>query len=187
MCAGEDHAVHILTARLIDLLDHPEDVAVLAPLYRRELLYHVLRGPRGGLLRAVAMGRGQQRAIGDVLATIHADCTRSFTVPELAGMAAMSESVFYEAFRSVTAATPLQYIKRLRLQEAHRRLTRGVTDVSGAARGVGYASMSQFSREFSRLFGAAPSAIRARQRTDGGGRSRPDRRVGTDEGPAAPG
>lgn len=152
-----------LTLRLLDLLDHPEDVAVLAPLYRSELLYHVLRGPRGGLLRAVAMGHGQQRAIADVLATIHADCTRTFTVPELAAMAAMSESVFYEAFRSVTAATPLQYIKRLRLQEAHRRLSRGLTNVSGAAHGVGYQSLSQFSREFSRLFGTPPSACAARQ------------------------
>ena len=147
-----------IAGRLIDLLDRPEDIPVLAPLYRQELLYHVLKGPRGGFLRAVAMGHGQQRAIAEVLATIHADCTQTFTVAELAAVAGMSESVFYEAFKSVTASTPMQYIKHLRLQEAHRQLTLGLNNVSGAAYGVGYNSLSQFSREFTRVFGANPSA-----------------------------
>lgn len=147
-----------LAARLVDLLDEPQDIPVLAPLYLEELLYQVLKGPRGGFLRAVAMGRGQQRAIAEVLATIHADCTQAFSVAELASVAGMSESVFYEAFRTVTAATPLQYVKRLRLQEAHRQLTLGLNNVSGAAYEVGYNSLSQFSREFTRVFGANPSA-----------------------------
>ncbi|MEZ4380473.1 MAG: AraC family transcriptional regulator [Nannocystaceae bacterium] len=147
-----------ITGRLLDLLERPEDVPVLGPLCTRELLYHVLKGPRGGFLRAVAMGRGQQRAIAEVLTTIHADCTQSFAVAELASVAGMSESVFYEAFKSVTAATPMQYVKRLRLQEAHRQLTLGLSNVSGAAFGVGYNSVSQFSREFTRVFGANPSA-----------------------------
>lgn len=150
--------IRAVATRLLDLLDHPEDASVLGPLYRRELLYQVLKGPRGGFLRAVAMGHGQQRAVAEVLATIHADCTQSFTVSELAGLAGMSESVFYEAFKSVTAATPVQYIKRLRLQEAHRQLTLGLNNVSGAAYGVGYNSLSQFSREFTRAFGANPSS-----------------------------
>jgi AraC-like DNA-binding protein len=147
-----------ITSRLLDLLDRPEDIPVLAPLYRRELLYRVLEGPRGGFLRAVAMGEGHQRAIADVLAAIHADCTQSFTVAELAAMAGMSASTFHEAFKAVTAATPMQYVKRLRLQEAHRQLTLGLTNVSGAAYVVGYNSLSQFSREFTRVFGANPSA-----------------------------
>ena len=147
-----------LAGRLLDLLEHPEDIPVLAPLYRRELLYQVLKGPRGGFLRAVAMGHGQQHAIGEVLSSIHADCSRPFAVSELAAMAGMSESVFYEAFKSVTAETPLQYIKRLRLHEAHRRLTLGLDNVSGVAHGVGYNSLSQFSREFTRVFGTNPSA-----------------------------
>ena len=146
-------------ARLLDLLDAPDDIPVLAPLVLRELLYFVVKGPRGGSLRAIAMGHGQQRAIGEVLATIHADCARSFAVPDLAGLAGMSESVFYEAFKAVTAETPLQYIKRLRLQEAHRQLSLGLTNVSGAAYAVGYQSLSQFSREFSRVFGASPSSL----------------------------
>lgn len=151
-------AIRGIVTRLLDLLDHPEDAAVLGPLYRRELLYHVLKGPRGGFLRAVAMGRGPQRAIAEVLTTLHADCTRSFTVSGLATLAGMSDSVFYEAFKSVTATTPMQYIKRLRLQEAHRQLTTGLENVSGAAYAVGYNSLSQFSREFTRVFGANPSA-----------------------------
>lgn len=146
-----------IASRLVDLLDHPEDIPVLAPLYRRELLYHVLKGPRGGFLRAAAMGHGQQRAIARVLATIHADCTPTFVVSELAAIAGMSESAFYEAFKSVTAATPMQYVKRLRLQEAHRLLTLGLDNVSGAAGSVGYNSLSQFSREFTRVFGSNPS------------------------------
>lgn len=144
--------------RLVGLLDEPADIGVLAPLYRRELLYHVLKGPRGGFLRAASMGSGQQRAVAEVLTAIHADCTRPFTVAELASMAAMSESVFYEAFKTVTGSTPLQYVKRLRLQEAHRLLTLGAVNVSGAAYGVGYNSLSQFSREFTRVFGANPSS-----------------------------
>jgi AraC-like DNA-binding protein len=147
-----------VAARLVGLLDRPDDVPVLGPLYLRELLYHVLKGPRGGFLRAVAMGRGHQRAIAEVLATIHADCTRPFTVAELAARVGMSESMFYEAFKSVTASTPIQYIKRLRLQESHRQLSLGLNNVSGAAYGVGYNSLSQFSREFTRMFGAQPSS-----------------------------
>lgn len=147
-----------VAARFVDLLDHPDDIPILAPLFRRELLYHVLKGPRGGFLRAAAMGHGQQRAIVEVLSVIHADCTQSFSVSELASVAGMSETVFYEAFKSVTAATPMQYIKRLRLQEAHRLLSLGLSNVSGAAYGVGYSSLSQFSREFTRVFGANPSS-----------------------------
>ncbi|HHH29114.1 MAG TPA: helix-turn-helix domain-containing protein [Polyangiaceae bacterium] len=147
-----------LAGRLLDLLEQPEDIPVLAPLYRLELLYHVLKGPRGGFLRAVAMGQGQQHAIGEVLSIIHADCSHSFTVSELASRAGMSESVFYEAFKSVTAETPLRYIKRLRLQEAHRQLTLGLDNVSGVAHAVGYNSLSQFSREFTRVFGTNPSS-----------------------------
>lgn len=151
-------AIHDVAKRLVGLLDQPDDAAVLGPLFCRELLYHVLKGPRGGFLRAVAMGHGQQRAIADVLALVHADCTQPFSVGELATVAGMSESVFYEAFRSVTASTPLQYIKQLRLQEAHRQLTLGLNNVSGTAYDVGYSSLSQFSREFTRVFGSNPSS-----------------------------
>jgi len=156
-CAVTPSIVQI-AERLGGLFEHPRSAPVLGPLYLRELLFRVLEGPRGGFLRAVAMGRGQQRAIGDVLTSIHADCARPVAVGELAAMAGMSESVFYEAFKSVTASTPTQYIKRLRLQEAHRRLCLGLGNVSGVAHGVGYNSLSQFTREFTRVFGANPSA-----------------------------
>jgi len=151
-------ALRQVTARLVELLDRPDDAPVLGPLYVQELLYLVLKGPRGGVLRAVAMGAGRNRSIAEVLTLIHRDCTVDVAVPELASAAGMSESVFYEAFKAVTAQTPKQYIKRLRLQEAHRQLTSGQANVSGAAHAVGYNSLSQFSREFTRLFGANPSA-----------------------------
>ncbi len=154
--------VQDVVRRFVGLLERPDDAPVLGPLYLRELLFAVLKGPRGGFLRAVAMGRGQQRAIGDVLTSIHADCTQSFTVADLAATAGMSESVFYEAFKSVTASTPMQYIKRLRLQEAHRQLSLGLDNVSGAAYRVGYSSLSQFTREFTRVFGANPSTYLSR-------------------------
>ncbi|MCA9545906.1 MAG: AraC family transcriptional regulator N-terminal domain-containing protein, partial [Myxococcales bacterium] len=150
--------LHDLMGRLVALLDRPADLPALGPLYLRELLYRVLTGPRGGFLRAVAMGHGQPGAIADVLATIHADCTQPFAVPDLAAQAGVSPSVFYEAFKAVTAETPMQYIKRLRLQEAHRQLSQGLNNVSGAAYQVGYSSLSQFSREFTRVFGANPSS-----------------------------
>lgn len=165
--------IRAVASRLLDLLDTPEDVPALAPLYLRELLYFVLKGPQGGFLRAAAMGDGRERAISGVLTAIHADCRQSFTVPQLSAMAGMSESVFYEAFKSVTAATPLQYIKRLRLQEAHRQLSLGLNNVSGAAYGVGYNSVSQFSREFTRVFGANPQRVLARERGARPGRQAP--------------
>lgn len=157
------HEIRDIVARLLRLLDRPEDAPVLGTLYRRELLFHVLKGPRGGFLRAAAMGRGQQQAIAEVLTTIHGDCTQTFAVGDLAALAGMSESVFYEAFRSVTAATPMQYIKRLRLLEAHRQLSLGLNNVSGAAYDVGYNSLSQFTREFTRVFGANPRTYLPRQ------------------------
>ena len=158
-----------IASRLLGLLDQPHDIPVLAPLYLRELLYRALEGPRGGFLRAVALGHGQQQAIADVLTTIHADCTQTFAVAELASFAGMSETVFYEAFKAVTASSPIQYIKRLRLQEAHRQLSLGLSNVSGAAYGVGYNSLSQFTREFTRVFGTNPSAVLSRSSNGPGG------------------
>jgi AraC-like DNA-binding protein len=147
----------LATLRLLSLLDAPEDIEVLAEPCIQEILYYVLKGPQGGFLRAMAMGDGHQRLIADVLMQIHDDCTQDFNVPELAAQARMSETVFYEAFRSVTASTPIQYIKRLRLLQAHRQLVMDGMNVSEAAFSVGYNSTSQFSREFKRVFGASPS------------------------------
>lgn len=149
------------TQRLLGLLDRPEDVPVLAPLVIQEIIYEVLKGPQGGFLRALAQGHGQERVISDVLTSIHADPTQAFHIPSMAAEVGMSESVFYEAFKTVTSASPLQYIKRLRLMEAYRRLTSGWGNVSEAAYEVGYNSPSQFSREFKRLFGVPPSALEA--------------------------
>ncbi len=109
------------------------------------------------------MGEGKQHAISSVLMRIHQDCTQALTMAELSAQAHMSQSVFFEAFKSVTASSPLQYIKRRRLMEAHRRLRLGLANVSEAAYGVGYNSTSQFSREFKRLYGVSPSEISVTQ------------------------
>jgi AraC-like DNA-binding protein len=149
--------------RIVRLLDEPDDIPVLAPLLQRELLYHVLRGPQGAFVRALAVGSARHRSIDGVLRALHADCSQPVAVAELARRAGMSETTFYEAFRTVTGASPLQYVKRLRLLEAHRRLAHGLENVSGAAASVGYTSLSQFSREFTRMFGESPSRVARRE------------------------
>lgn len=145
--------------RLAALLDEPADIPALAPLIRREILYYVLQGPQGAFVRALALGAARHRSMDEVLRDIHLDCARPVVVPDLARRAGMSETTFFEAFRTVTGATPLQYVKRLRLLEAHRRIAHGLDSVSGAAASVGYHSPSQFSREFTRLFGVNPSHV----------------------------
>lgn len=147
--------------RLTALLDEPLDIPALAPLVRREVLYHVLRGPQGAFVRSLALGAPRHRSIDQALRAIHQDYARPVGVPDLARRAGMSETTFFEVFRTVTGATPLQYVKRLRLLEAHRRIAHGLDTVSGAAVSVGYASHSQFSREFTRMFGVNPSQITA--------------------------
>jgi AraC-like DNA-binding protein len=98
----------------------------------------------------------------------------------------MSDSTFYEAFRAVTGATPLQYVKRLRLLEAHRRLAHGVENVSGAATRVGYTSLSQFSREFTRMFGENPSRVAPSDGTSRVSAGASDRTHALDDGARAP-
>lgn len=146
------------TRRLLTLLETPEDIPVLAEMYIKELLYHVLKGPQGGFLLSLAMGGSHQKAIADVLTLLHDDCTQDINVRALASSVGMSETVFYEAFRAVTASSPVQYVKRLRLLEAHRQMTVCFKNVSEAAYSVGYNSTSQFSREFKRVFGVSPSS-----------------------------
>lgn len=145
--------------RLVQLLDHPDDLPALARPARREVLYHVLRGPQGGFVRALAQSSARHQSLDAVLRSLHADCSRPVAVPDLARRAGMSESSFFEAFKRVTGVSPLQYVKRLRLVEARRRLAHGLQNVSGAAESVGYASLSQFSREFTRMFGENPSRV----------------------------
>lgn len=142
--------------RLMALLDEPESIAALAPLIEREILYRLLVSDQGARLRQIASvgthGQRIARAI-DWLRTHYAQALR---IDDLAASVQMSPSSFHQHFRSLTAMSPLQFQKWLRLNEARRLMLMEHVDASTAAFQVGYESPSQFSREYNRLFGAPP-------------------------------
>jgi AraC-like DNA-binding protein len=149
--------------RLLALLDTPEDVPVLAPMLEREILYRLLRGPQGGVLRQIAREDSRLSQVRQAIAWIRAHFDEPVRVEALAEIAGMSPASFHRHFKAATAMSPLQYQKMLRLQEA-RRLMVVNADTTRTAYTVGYESASQFSREYARMFGAPPSrdAVRLR-------------------------
>ncbi|MGH9342235.1 MAG: AraC family transcriptional regulator N-terminal domain-containing protein [Terriglobia bacterium] len=157
LAVGET-TVELLAAcnRLLDLLDTPEDIPFLAPLIQREIAYRILRTPQGERLRAIATRGDLSNRTARAIAWLRANYTKPLHVDELAVVARMGLSTLHHQFRALTAMSPLQYQKRLRLQAArHRMLTDGI-DATNAAYEVGYQSVSQFSREYSRFFGQPP-------------------------------
>ena len=142
--------------RLVRLLDAPQDIPVVAPLIRRELHYRLLQGDQGARLAEVAIGDGRLRRVAGALAWIREHFTEPLEVETLATRAAMSASAFHAHFKAVTAMSPIQYQKHLRLQEARRLLVAETASAEVVAYQVGYASPSQFSREYARLFGEPP-------------------------------
>jgi AraC-like DNA-binding protein len=151
-------------SRLLSLLDTPEDVPVLAPMHEREVLYRLLRGPQGGVLRQIARADSRLSQVRQAIGWIRAHFDETLRVEQLAELAAMSPASFHRHFKAATAMSPLQYQKMLRLQEARRLLvTSG--DAARAAHTVGYESASQFSREYARMFGAPPGRDAERLRT----------------------
>jgi AraC-like DNA-binding protein len=153
--------------RMLRLLDTPQDIAVLAPLFEREILYRLLQGPQGGVLRHVASAGGRLSQVRQAIAWIRMHYDQPLRVETLADLAGMSTASFHRHFKAATAMSPLQYQKSLRLQQA-RRLLIAEDDVSSAGYAVGYESASQFSREYARLFGAPPARDAARLRANGG-------------------
>lgn len=151
-------------ARLVALLDAPRDVPVVAPLILREIAYRLLTGPQGGRLRQMATEGGRTRRVARAIDRLRADFARPLRVDDLAREAHMSASTFHEHFKAVTAMSPLQYQKRLRLQEARRLMLAESLDAASAAYRVGYESASQFSREYRRAFGDPPRRDLARLR-----------------------
>lgn len=143
-------------ARLTKLLDAPQDIPVLAALLQREIVYRLLLGPTGDQLREVAVHGTQSHRIVAVVAWMRANYAHAIRVEELAEMAAMAVSTFHLHFKSVTHMSPLQYQKQIRLHEARRLLLNESSDASSAAFRVGYESVTQFSREYRRLFGNPP-------------------------------
>jgi len=143
--------------RLIDLLDEPEAIPFLAPAIHREVLYRVLTGEAGIHLRRIGMRGSQNSRILRAVDWLKSNFTQRLSVEELATYSQMSLSAFHHHFREITAMSPLQYQKWLRLQDARRLMLTADYDVTRAAFGVGYESSSQFCREYSRLFGVSPA------------------------------
>jgi AraC-like DNA-binding protein len=145
--------------RLLALLDAPDDLPVLAPLILKEITYRLLKSEQGSRLAqiAAAPGEGRFSGIDRAIAWLKSNFDQPVQVPALAASVGMSASSFHQRFRAVTALSPIQYQKRLRLIEARRLMLEERLDASGAAYRVGYESPSQFSREYSRLFGTPPA------------------------------
>ena len=129
---------------------------MLAPMIEREILFRVLQGPQGDVLRQVARTDSRLSRVRRALDWIRAHYTEAFRVERLAAMSGMSVAVFYRHFTATTAMTPIQYQKRLRLLEARRLLLFERRDAAAIAFSVGYESASQFSREYARMFGMSP-------------------------------
>ena len=148
--------------RMMRLMDRPNEAAVLAPMIEREILFRVLQGPLGGMLRDIARPDGRLAQIRRATEWIREHYTEPFRVEPLAAMADMSVAAFYRHFKAITAMTPIQYQKRLRLLRARWLLLFDPRDAASIAFAVGYESASQFSREYARLFGLPPARDAAR-------------------------
>jgi AraC-like DNA-binding protein len=142
--------------RLIDLLAEPKDIPILAPVIQREIFYRLLVGDQGARLRQIASAGSQSQQIARAIDWLKDNFTRPLRIDDLATQVNMSTSTFHHHFRALTAMSPLQYQKWLRLNEARRSMLTDHLDAATAAFQVGYESPSQFSREYGRLFGAPP-------------------------------
>ncbi|WP_129708163.1 AraC family transcriptional regulator [Priestia megaterium] len=142
--------------RLASLLDTPKHIPVLAPLLKKEILYWILQGPHGEALEQMGLEGSNGSRIREIIDYIINNYEKSFRIEELAKIANMSVSSLHRHFKEVTAMSPIQFQKQLRLQEARRLLLMESVDVAEVAFRVGYESQSQFSREYSRMFGFSP-------------------------------
>jgi len=142
--------------RLVRLLDAPQDIPVLAPLILRELHFRLLQGEQHGRLAEMAIGDGRLRRVAGAIRWIKEHYAEPLQIETLAKHVNMSASALHGHFKAVAGVSPIQYQKHLRLQEARRLLLSEGTSAEAVAYEVGYASPSQFSREYARLFGQPP-------------------------------
>lgn len=150
--------------RLIDLLDAPQDIPFLSQLIKREITYRLLRSPQGQHLRAIATLGEQSNRTAKAVSWLRVNYAKPLRVEDLATMAQMGLSTFHHHFRSLTAMSPLQYQKQLRLHVARERMLLDDLDAASTAFEVGYESITQFNREYSRFFGQPPRRdIKARR------------------------
>ncbi|CAJ0990941.1 AraC family transcriptional regulator [Sodalis praecaptivus] len=148
--------------RLLRLMDKPAEIAALAPAYEREILFRVLQGPLGWMLRDIAIPETHLSRIYAVVNWLKQNYMQAVRVDALADMAALSLSAFHRHFKAITALSPVQYQKRIRLMQARAKLAARGETITTIALSVGYQSHTQFSRNYSRLFGRPPSADLAR-------------------------
>ena len=160
---GQGFSVATVTPELLDawvrmlrLIERPDDIPVLAPAYEREILYRVLQGAHGWLLRDIATPDTALSRIHAAITWIRENFAKPLRVETLAAMVAMSASAFHRHFKAVTNMSPLQYQKTIRLMHARQRMITQTLTVGSAALEVGYESATQFSREYGRLFGQPP-------------------------------
>lgn len=158
--------------RLVRLLDAPQDISVLAPLILRELDYRLLESEQFGRLAQMAIGDGRLRRVSGAIAWIKEHFREPLEIRTLAKQLNMSPSALHHYFKAVAAMSPVQYQKRLRLYEARRLLLLDATSAEAVAYEVGYASASQFNREYVRLFGQPPRRDAERLRAEASGGSR---------------
>lgn len=142
--------------RLVASFDHGPDARVLGPMIIREIFYRVLSGHQGIVLSAAASRHSHYHRISQLLKMIQDDCSVNYSTADMARIASMSKTSLHESFKSITAMTPLQYLKSIKLHQARLLMMGEGLSVSAAAYHVGYTSASQFSREFKRLFGVPP-------------------------------
>jgi AraC-like DNA-binding protein len=151
--------------RMLRLLDQPRDAAILAPLTEREIVWRLLTGDQGATVRQLGLADSSLAHVARAVRWIRDHYAESFRVEDAARVSGMSVSAFYRNFQAVTAMSPIQFQKQIRLQQARLLLATHTHDVTGVSHRVGYDSPSQFSREYRRQFGAPPSrdALRLRE------------------------
>jgi len=148
--------------RMLRLMDRPDDIAALSPAYEREILYRVLQGPHGWMLREIAAPDTAMARISRAIQWIRRDFAQPLRVEAMAQKATMSVSAFHRHFKAVTTLSPLQYQKRVRLLQARTLLVANAMNVTTAAYDVGYESATQFSRDYRKVFGLPPAQDAAR-------------------------
>jgi AraC-like DNA-binding protein len=153
-------------ARMLQLLDRPADAAVLAPLIEQEILWRLITGPLGGIVRQIGLADSDLAHVSRAISWIRDNYAEPMTIEGLAQLAGMSVSTLHRRFRAVTAMSPLQFQKRLRLQHARTLLLSQQGDIAAVGHAVGYDSPSQFTREYRRLFGVPPGLHAASMRAD---------------------
>jgi AraC-like DNA-binding protein len=161
-----DPSIVAAATRLVECLAEPGDAEILAPLVIDEMLIRLLRSPIGVRVAQMGFAESSLHRVAKAISWLRTNFSQPMRVEELAGLVNMSVSSFHEHFKSVTSMSPLHYQKVLRLQEARRLMLSTVLDAGSASQRVGYVSASQFSREYSRFFGNAPTRDVARLRQE---------------------